>query len=346
MYCVLWVAAEIVVPLLLAMVLKLMLQPAMRLLSDRMKLPVGVSAFVLIVALFGVLAAVGLAIAVPASGWIAKAPQGLKTLQDQLRLLRGPLAAAQYLLQQAEHLAEPAGASGNAPVAATASSTGLGNVGISILMGTQYFFGRLIVLVVTLFFMLAAGDSMLRKLVEVVPTFRRKKDVVTITNEIERNVSGYLATITAINAAVGVVTGCAMYACGIADPLLWGTVAFLLNFIPILGPLIGVGTIFLVGLLTFGHALPALLPALIYLGVHITEGQLVTPMLLARQFTLSPVLVIISLFFWHWMWGIPGALLSVPLLATFKIVCDRIPSLAPLGHMLGAPNQRANSDRD
>src|ERR1019366_3606925 len=103
--------------------------------------------------------------------------------------------------------------------------------------------------------------------------------------------------------------------CGLGDPLLWGTVAFLLNYVPIVGPLIGIGTIFFVGLLTFGHVLPALLPAAIYLGVHLTEGQLVTPLLLARQFTLSPLIVIVSLFFWDWMWGIPGALLSVPLLA-------------------------------
>ena len=340
------VAAEIVVPLLLAAVLKLMLQPAMRLLSDRMRLPVGVSAFLLIVTLFGLIAGVGMSIAVPATGWIDKAPQGLKTLQEQLSTLREPLSTVQYFLHQAEHIAEPSDAPAVAPIVVAApaqSSIGLGNVGISILLGTQLFFGRLFVLMVALFFMLAAGDTMLRKLVEVIPRFHEKKHVVFIANEIERNVSGYLATITVINAAVGVLTGLAMVACGISDPLLWGTVAFLLNYIPIVGPLVGVGILFVVGLLTYGHALHALLPALIFLGIHITEGQIVTPLLLARRFTLSPLIVIISLFFWHWLWGIPGALLSVPLLATFKIVCDRIPSLAALGHMLGAPNRRVQA---
>ena len=241
-------------------------------------------------------------------------------------------------------LGEPAGGTANATVVTTTqASSGLGGVGLSILLGTQHFFGRLFMLVVLLFFMLAAGDSTLRKLVEAVPRFQEKKHAVYITHEIERNVSGYLATITGINAAVGVITWCAMYLCGIPDPLLWGTLAFLLNYIPMVGPLIGIGIMFLVGLLTFGHALPAFLPALIYLGVHIAEGQIVTPLLLARRFTLSPLIVIISLFFWYWMWGIPGALLSVPLLATLKIVCDRIPSLATLGHMLGAPNQRSHS---
>jgi predicted PurR-regulated permease PerM len=336
------VAAEVIVPLLLAMMLKLMLQPVMRFLSRRVRLPMTVAALLLIVALFSIAAGIGLTIAVPAAGWIKKAPQGLTTLQNQLSLLRGPFASVQYVLQEMEHMASPADGSADTVVAAR-SSTDFGSVILSILLGTQQFFGRLVVLLVTLFFMLAAGDSMLRKLVEVIPDFQKKKHVVYIANEIERNISGYLVTIAAINAAVGAITGAAMYFCGIADPLLWGTVAFLLNFIPIVGPLIGVGTIFLVALLTFGHPVPALLTAAIYLGVHITESQLATPMLIARRFTLSPLLVIISLFFWYWLWGIPGALLSVPLLAACKIVCDRIPSLAPMGHMLGAARDRSVS---
>jgi predicted PurR-regulated permease PerM len=343
-FCVLSVAAEIVVPLLLALVLKLTLQPVMRLLSGRIGLPLTVSACLVIVALFGCVAAVGLAIAVPASGWISKAPQGLVTLQDQIRLLRGPLAALQYGLQQVQHLAGPAGAVADRPTAPTAAD--LSGVGISLFFGTQHFVGRLFVLLLTLFFMLAAGDSMLRKLVEVVPRLRDKKHVVFITGEIERNISGYLTTITLINACVGLLAGVAMYATGIGDPLLWGTVAFLLNFIPIVGPITGIVIVFLVGLLTFGEAVPALVPAAIYLAVHIVEGQIVTPLLLARRFTLSPLTVMVSLFFWTWMWGIPGALLSVPLLAMTKIICDRIPSLAPLGHMLGAPNHRAAATED
>ena len=337
------VAAELVVPILLAMMLKLMLQPAMRFLCERIKLPMSVAALVLILGLLGVIGGIGFAIAVPASGWIAKAPQGLQTLEDQLGRLRDPIEAAQQLLQRAEHLAAPAGSPATVAAAPAAPSIALGAVGVSVLVLTQQFFGRFFVLAVTLFFLLAAGDSMLRKLVEATPRFEEKKHVVYIMTEIERNVSRYLATITMINLGVGVVVGVVVHFCGIADPLLWGTIAFLLNYIPIVGPLIGIGIIFVVGLLTFGQAGSAMVPSLIYLGVHLIEGQIVTPLLLSRRFTLSPVIVVLSLFFWHWMWGIQGALLSVPLLATIKIICDRIPSLAPLGHMLGAPSQRSHS---
>jgi hypothetical protein len=133
---------------------------------------------------------------------------------------------------------------------------------------------------------------------------------------------------------LGVTTGLAMWLTGVGDPILWGSVAFLLNYVPIVGPALGVLIFLLAGLLTHDTLWQALLPAGLYLGFHLIEGESVTPMLLARRFTLNPVLVIISLVFWFWMWGVPGAILAVPMLAITKIICDRIQSLAAFGHFL------------
>ena len=126
-----------------------------------------------------------------------------------------------------------------------------------------------------------------------------------------------------------------MWACGVGDPVLWGAVAFLLNYVPILGPMLASVVFLLAGLLSVEALWLALLPAGLYFAVHIAEGETITPLLLARRFTLNPVLVVIALVFWHWMWGIPGAILAVPMLAIAKIVCDRIGSLAALDHLLG-----------
>ena len=109
-----------------------------------------------------------------------------------------------------------------------------------------------------------------------------------------------------MNLAVGVATGTVMALCGVGDPVLWGTVAFLLNYIPILGPMIGVVVFLLAGLLSIDSLWAAFLPAGLYLLIHLVEGETVTPMLLARRFTINPVLVILSLVFWHWMWGCPA----------------------------------------
>jgi predicted PurR-regulated permease PerM len=196
-------------------------------------------------------------------------------------------------------------------------------------------------MVVLLFFLLVSGDLFLRRLVEILPTLSNKKQAVEISHEIETNISSYLATISLMNCGVGIFTGVAAYLCGLSDPILWGTVAFLLNFVPILGPLCCVTILFLAGLLTFDAVGPAALPAGIYFAIHIVEGDTVTPILLARRFILNPVLVIVSIIFWYWMWGIAGALLAVPLLATTKIICDRIRPLMALGHFLGAEARAA-----
>jgi predicted PurR-regulated permease PerM len=133
---------------------------------------------------------------------------------------------------------------------------------------------------------------------------------------------------------VGVATGLAMAACGVGDPALWGAVAFLLNYIPVLGPMTGVVVFLLVGLLSIDALWLAFLPAALYLAIHLIEGETVTPMLLARRFTINPVLVILALLFWYWMWGVPGAVLATPMLAIAKIVCDRIEPLRALGHFI------------
>ena len=109
---------------------------------------------------------------------------------------------------------------------------------------------------------------------------------------------------------------------------------FPVQYVPILGPLIGLVTFILAGLLTANTLWRALLPAALYLVIHLVEGETITPMLLARRFTLNPVLVIMALIFWYWMWGVPGAILAVPMLAITKIICDRIQMLAAFGHFL------------
>jgi predicted PurR-regulated permease PerM len=134
-----------------------------------------------------------------------------------------------------------------------------------------------------------------------------------------------------MNLAVGVATGTVMALCGVGDPVLWGTVAFLLNYIPILGPMIGVVVFLLAGLLSIDSLWAAFLPAGLYLLIHLVEGETVTPMLLARRFTINPVF---RWSFWYWMWGVPGAVLSTPMLAISKIICDRVRPLMAFGHFM------------
>lgn len=337
----LYLAQGIILPFVVAGVLNLLLQPAKRFLSGRLRLPGALSSLLLILALFGVVGVIAAGISLPASTWIARAPEALPRLQEKLGPLKQPIEYAQKGLQQIEHMFDQAGAQTApegqpAPTAVTVRQpSNLGQVGLTVLAGTRAFVAELFTVLVILFFLLWAGDTLVRSLVEIMPRFSDKRRIVEISSEIERNISGYLATITMMNAIVGVATGLATWACGLPDPLLWGTLAFLLNYIPILGPVSGIVILFVVGLFVYPVIWWAFLPAGIYLLIHLVEGETVTPMLVASRFTLNPVLVILSLFFWDFMWGVIGAFLAVPLLAICKILCDHVESLTPVGHLLG-----------
>ena len=322
-----YVASDIVLPLVFAIVLKLLLQPALRILVG-LHVPRTVASLLLILVLFGTIVGLGTAISGPARTWAAKLPEGIPRLEERLSFMRAPINTLQGFLQQVEDF----GATGPSP---NAAAPALGSTLLTKLFtGTRNFTSGFFTTVLFLFFLLVSGDIFLHRLVEILPRFRSKRQVVEISQQIERDISAYLVTITIMNAVVGIAMALAMWLTGVGDPILWGTVAFLLNYVPILGTALGVLIFLLAGLLTHDTLWQALLPAGLYFGFHLIEGETVTPMLLARRFTLNPVLVIISLVFWFWMWGVPGTILSMPMLAITKIICDRLQPLAAFGHFL------------
>src|ERR1700736_1751339 len=324
----LYVASSIVLPVVLAFVLNLLLQPVVRLLG-RVHLPRAVGALLTVLLVVGALVGFVAALSVPAATWAERLPEGIPRLEAHLQVIKGPIQALQKVIQQAEQAADaPPGRGSIVSIRRDLGITG------ALFAGTRSVLDGLFTTVLVLYFLLVAGNIFLRRIVEILPTFSNKRQAVDISQQIQEDISAYLLTITAMNAAVGITTAVAMYLCGLGDPLLWGTTAFLLNYIPIIGPLFGVCIFVLVGLLSFESLWWALLPPAIYLGIHLVEGETLTPMLLARRFTLNPVLIILSLVFWFWMWGVLGAILAVPVLAILKIISDRLRPLKALGHFL------------
>ena len=261
-----YVASEIVLPLVFAVVLKLLLQPAMRLL-ERLHVPRILAALLLIIALFGTVVGLGAAISGPAGTWAAKLPEGIPRLQERLSFMREPIDTLQRFLQQVENL----GTTGPSPDAA---ASGRGQTLLTTLFtGTRSFANGLFTTVLFLFFLLVSGDIFLHRLVEILPRFSSKRQVVEISHQIESDISAYLITITIMNAAVGVAMAFTMWLTGVGDPILWGTVAFLLNYVPILGTALGVVIFLLAGLLTIDPLWQALLPAALYLGFHLSRAR-------------------------------------------------------------------------
>jgi predicted PurR-regulated permease PerM len=324
---VLYVAAAIVLPLLLALVLKLLLQPLVRLLEG-FRIPRVVGAILSVVLVLLAFGGTISMLAGPAAAWAGKLPEAIPKLKDSLSFLQDPIDAFQGMLRQIEALTGDAGSSAQGPAMRPSSLLG------ALLSGSATATSGVFTTLLILFYMLMSGETFLRRMVEILPRFKDKRQAVELSLHIERDVSAYLLTVSCINAVVGIATGCVMEVCGVANPVLWGAVAFVMNFVPILGPMVGIVIFLMASVLSLGVTWWATLPVGLYFGIHVIEGEFATPMLLARRFTINPVALILALIFWYWMWGIPGAILAVPLLAITKIVCDDLRPLRAFGHLL------------
>lgn len=325
---VLYVAKAIILPMVLAFVLKLLFQPVIRQ-SDRLHIPRVISALLATIFLLVALTALAAILSGSATAWLSQLPQGLSRIEQKLAFLHAP---AQLLRQLDGTIDRLMGGGGTA---ATPPPAGHLSLPEALISGTGTILDVSLSSLLLLFFLLASGDTFLRRLVEVLPRFRDKRQAVDISMQIERDIGTYLLTVSIMNLLVGLATTLGMYLCGLHDPVLWGVIAFILNYVPILGPMAGFLLFGVVGFLSFDDLGPACLPAIIYIGIHVAEGEILTPMLLASRLTLNPAIIVMSLITWYWLWGVAGAFLAVPLLAITKIICVRFRPLMAFGHFLG-----------
>lgn len=321
-----YAAAEIVLPIVLAFVLSAVLRPILRVLEE-MRLPRFLAALVIVLALVSLVVVIGLLLSGPLSSWISRLPQTIPQLQQRLQWISAPIHSLQNAVAHIEKLSPV----GGGPALSVTTTT----LAERLLAEARHVAGEGFTTMLVLFFVLMSGETFLRRLVEILPRFKDKRQAVAISQQIEQDISIYLATITMMNTFVGIAVAAMSAVCGLGDPLLWGIIAFLLNFVPILGPTAGVMLFLVAGLVTINPLWAAFLPAALYFLIHLAEGETITPLLLARRFTVNPVLIVLGVVFWYWLWGIVGAVLATPMLAILKIVCDRIERLQPIGHLIG-----------
>ncbi|MEO6034138.1 MAG: AI-2E family transporter [Verrucomicrobiota bacterium] len=322
-------ARPFLMPVVLALLLNFLLKPVVRFLT-RIKLRETFGAFIVMLVFFGLLGFTISKLSQPAGDWIAKAPETFRIVEKKIHHLLRPAAQITQAAEKVEDIAKPEGSDKTPQV--EIKQTHLAG---DLLGYTRSFLAGALETIVLLYFLLAAGDLFMQKLVKILPTLHDKKKAVEIGNELQQNISTFLFTITLINTCLGIVVGFAVMFVGMPSPILWGVVAGLLNFIPYFGPITGVAILGIAGLVTFDSVGQALIPPIVYLTLHAIEANFITPMVLGRRLTLNPVMIFISLIFWTWIWGIPGALLSIPMLMMFKIFCDHFKPLAPIGEFLG-----------
>lgn len=320
----LYFAQVFLIPVFVAAIVALILAPVVRFFM-RLRLPRTAAAAVVCLALVGVTTLGIQGLSGPVAELIERAPDTLKKVQKRLGAMeRGPLEKVSEVTDSVSQITSPGRR-------VKVETTTLQEKLVSQL---TTFASSLVVILILIFFMLASGKDVLRRMVMLMPQMKNKKRLVAIVQQLGTDVSRYLITITAINLCLGFAVAAAMHATGVATPLLWGAMAFLFNFIPYLGALVGVSIVAAVSLVTFPGMSDALLPPALYLTLTTVEGMLVTPSILGRRLPVGPLAIMLGLLFWAWMWGIVGAFVAVPLLAATKIVCDRFTRTRWLGALL------------
>lgn len=325
----LWATQELLLPILLAMFLALIGNPILRFLQ-KLHIPRFLGALALLSGGLASAILLGNLLAEPAADLVHELPRELRELAPKLRQVIKPVQDAK---KGAENIARAAGGEDTANVRIVRTEV---NDPYRALVATpQAIASVLAVVLLTLFFMVY-GENLQRRALALLPGRQQQKLTVDILHSIEREMSRYVLTITIINMLLGLLLAGALALLGLTVPeaLMWGTFAALLNYAPYVGPLIGIMAMLLMGFVHFDDPLQALTPAGVYLLLHTLEGQLITPIVLGRRMALSPLVLILGLMVFGWLWGILGLLLAVPLLACTKLVLERIEGMGPWARLL------------
>jgi predicted PurR-regulated permease PerM len=330
----LYFARPVLLPIFLACVGAMTLKPVIRW-SSICHIPPAISSAIVMLLLVAGVVAISSRFDRPAMAWVNDAPQHMTELRQRIQKLLPPGARFSAAAAAVNNLGATEAEKREAQKIAPTVQLKDNHSSVSAINWTELFLMGLIETLVLLYLLLASGDLFLQKLVHVMPTLGDKKRAVEISHEIQQNISNYLLSVTLINVGLGVAVSGGLYFMGLPNAGMWGIFVAVLNFVPYFGPVAGIAVLAAVGLLTFETSLwQALLPPAWYLLLHLLETNLVTPILLGRRFTLNPVVIFVSLIFWTWLWGVPGALLSLPILVSIKVISDHVPSLSSISEVL------------
>ena len=326
------VGREFFIPVALAFCFHALLRPIVRSL-ERWKLPAWLGATIVVLGSIVLVVAAGWALSAPVGNFVQRAPASISRARERLRAMGSPFQRVTDAAAGKDSTAKPS--SHQSQATPSEPSPPVPPLFTALLgRGTVFVAGAAQILVL-LYLMLAAGNLLFRKLVRVFPGPDEKRTFSDVFHETESIVSRYLVVTALINAGQGVAVAIAMWAIGMPDPLMWGLLTLVLEFIPYLGGAINVGLLLITGFTTFtgtGHVLLA--PAL-YLVITTLQNNVVSPYAYGGRLKLNPVAVMICVMFWWFIWGIPGVFLSIPIAATLKVLGDQVPRLAPLGELLG-----------
>ncbi|HVV79282.1 MAG TPA: AI-2E family transporter [Pseudolabrys sp.] len=309
----LYFARPVLLPATTAVVIGLMLGPLSSR-ADRAGVPVLVTAIVLWVVVLLAFYALIVLLGAPIVDWLGKAPEIGANIRNKLHVLDRPLAAIDSLRQ--------------ALMPKGKEDQGVGFDILSVVQPTLLFItpaiGQMVIFFGTLFFFLLGRLQLRHVLVIFFDKREARLRMLRIMNDVEHNLTSYLSVVAIINSVVGLAAGLIAYFTGLPNPVAWGVLGFILNFIPYIGALIMELILLALGLVTFPSLSHALIAPGLYLAFSTLEGHFITPGIMGRRLTLNPLIVFLSLVFWTWLWGPIGAFLAVPILIVLLVIVSHV----------------------
>jgi len=307
--------AEFFLPLTAALVVAIALVPLLEWL-ERRHVPSGLAAMLAVVGFLAVANTALVLVVVPATDWFRILPERIPRIQANLAPVINFYSQLQHFVDETVQMlaSGPVAAAQTAAVEAPRSLLQLAATSAPAAI-IQMVFGLLII-----YFFLAGWTRLRRRTINSRGSFDGALAVARVIQNVVDATSAYVITIATINLCLGVAVGVALWLIGMPSPWMWGGIVALLNFIPYFGPMLAAVLMGLGGLMVFNDIWLALLPAAIQIGFHLVEANMVTPMVLGRRLTMNPLLILVSITFWGWVWGTPGALLGVPLLIIIQTV--------------------------
>ena len=309
--------AEFFLPVTAAFVIAIALVPLLEWM-ERRRVPSTLAAFICLILFLAVANIAVAAIVFPATEWFRLLPERIGQLRETLAPLFDIYANFEEFIDDIvrEFGREPS--TGPQTVQVETPSTLLQIIASSApFAAIQMFFAVLVI-----FFFLSGWTRMRKRTITARASFGGAMTTARVIQQVVDATSTYLGTITLVNIGMGLIVAFVLWQIGMPTPLMWGGIAAVLNYIPYLGPIASALLLGLGGLMTFEDPWYALLPALSFIVIHLIEANLVTPMAVGRRLTINPLLILLSLSFWAWVWGTTGALLAVPLLIIIRTVLD------------------------
>ena len=331
-----YIAQDLLFPITLAFLLSLVFSPVVRTFA-RVRIPRVLTAFTIVLGLTATAIAGVYGLSGPVSGWIDEAPQ----IERQLRLRLADLGEPLDKLRDAQKQVSEATDQNNEGDDVQKVVVAEPNLISQAAQGAPGIATGIALMLVLLLFILSGGDLVYEKMVRALPTFGDRRKGLRIAHDVEREVSRYLATISAINIILGIVIGTLMAAIGMPNPFLWGVAAAVLNFVPVLGALCGVMLVGVVALVSVQTTSEALLAPALYLACTALEGQLITPALVGNRLRINSIAIILAIAFWGWLWGFVGVLVAVPLLIVTSVIANHVEGLGGLRELL-SPHVKAH----